>query len=115
MAKRRSEAAIERAEHWRGLLQRWRESGLSQAEFCRRGRIPPWKLAWWKKRLSAEGVVAAGSTFVPVQMVATAPAEELELTLRDGRVLRFGCNVEAAKLAAIVAALEALPAEGSPC
>ena len=108
MAKSKSEAAIERVEHWRGLLQRWRESGLSQAEFCRRRRIPVWQLAWWKKRLAAKSA-AGGPAFVPVQVVAAPAPAELELTLRDGRVLRFGCSVEAAKLAEIVAALEALP------
>ena len=59
-----------------------------------------------------------GSQFVPVQVVASPPAGDMELTLRGGRVLRFGVDVEAAKLAKIVAAIEAVtsPAgESRPC
>jgi hypothetical protein len=44
--------------------------------------------------------------FVPVQVVASPAASDLELTLRGGQVLRFGVDVEAAKLVKIVAALE---------
>lgn len=58
----------------------------------------------------AAGRGRAGCSFIPVQAVrsddliscnheerATAPAGELEMTLRDGRVLRFGLGVDAAR------------------
>jgi hypothetical protein len=109
MAKSNSRAAIQRRHgHWREILNRWRASGLSQTQFCRRRRIPIWKFAQWKKRLKGDGA-AAGDLFVPVHVAPVSPSAELELTLRDGRVLRFGANVEAAKLAGIVAALEVPP------
>ena len=108
MAKSNSQVAVRRREHWQEILRRWKASGLSQAQFCRRRRIPAWKFTWWKRRLGAEGV-DPGCSFVPVQVVAPPSAGELELTLRGGRVLRFGADVEAAELAGIVAALEALP------
>jgi len=115
MAKSNSGVAIQqRREHWQDLLRRWRASGLSQAQFCRRRRIPVWKFVWWKRRLGVEGV-APDSPFVPVQVVAPSSAGELELTLRGGRILRFGTDVEAAKLAEIAAALEALRPEGQAC
>lgn len=127
MAKGNFEVAVRRREHWQELLGRWQASGLSQAQFCRRRGIPVWKLAWWKKRLGAEGAVrqarrsersrcvAPDSRFVPVEVVAPQPAGELELTLRGGRVLRFGADVEVAKLAGIVAGLEAACPEGQAC
>ena len=45
----------ERAAYWRGLLTAWADSGLSQAEFCRRRGIKAVTLAWWKRRLRATG------------------------------------------------------------
>jgi len=108
MAKSNSWAAGRRREHWQELLRRWQASGLSQAQFCRPRGIPVWRFTWWKRRLGAAGV-ERGCSFVPVQLVAPPSAGELELTLRGGRVLRFGADVEAARLAGIVAALEALP------
>ena len=127
MAKSNSEVSARRVAYWRGLLERWRASGLSQAEFCRRRGIPISKFAWWKRRLSAGGAArlvrrarpgreaAVDCSFIPVHVVAAPAAGELELTLRGGRVLRFGVDVDAGKLAVIVAALEALPAEGRSC
>ena len=108
MAKNNSAVAVGRRGHWQELLRCWQASGLSQARFCRRRGIPVWKFAWWKKRLGAEGV-APHSPFVPGLVVASPSAGELELTLRCGLMLRFGVDVDGAKLAGVVAALEALP------
>jgi len=130
MAKSNSDQAKvveQRREHWLRVLRRWRASGLSQAEFCRRQAIPVWKLGWWKGRLKGQ-VEDSASLFVPVGIatrgVRIAPAAaasasvELALSLQGGRVLRFPAEVESARLAEIVAALEKVPpaaAEGSPC
>jgi len=129
----------QRREHWRELLGRWRASDLSQAAFCRPERIHAWQFAWWKKRPGADRVIRQGCRtrqsqvvasvelapspvggqhgcqFVPVRVVAFPPPGELELTLRGGRVLRFGVDVEASKLVRIVAALEAASPEGQAC
>ena len=42
----------ERAVRWRSLVEEWQESGLSQAEFCRRRNLAPVSLSWWKRRLA---------------------------------------------------------------
>ena len=39
-------------EHWKGVLERWRESGLSKAAFCRENGIRPWQLHYWFRRLN---------------------------------------------------------------
>lgn len=36
--------------HRRDVVAKWRASGLSQAEFCRREGIPEWALSEWKRR-----------------------------------------------------------------
>ena len=110
MAKSKSGSVIQqRREHWQQLLERWRASGLSQAAFCRRQGISVWKLAWWRKRLKGPGNEAAG-LFVPVHVAPTVASHgELELTLRGGRMLRFGADVPVGNLVEIVSALEARP------
>ncbi len=109
MAKNNSEIRQRRRDHWRELLGRWKASGLSRAQFCRRRGISARKLGWWARRLGGEGV-RADDLFVPVRVeMVRESAGALELALRGGRVLRFGAEVEPAKLAAIVAALEGLP------
>jgi hypothetical protein len=41
----------QRAAYWRQLLGAWEQSGLSQAEFCRRRGLKAVNLAWWKRCL----------------------------------------------------------------
>ena len=41
----------DRARHWRGLVDAWETSGLSQAEFCRRRGVKAVTFGWWKRRL----------------------------------------------------------------
>jgi hypothetical protein len=120
MAKSNADRATveQRHEQWRRIVGRWRDSGLSQAEFCRRQDIPVWKLAWWRKRLAGQADESASaesirttSLFVPVGIASASPsAVELELAFPGGRRLRFGAEIDPAKLAAIVAALESTPA-----
>jgi hypothetical protein len=41
----------DRAKYWGRLLESWRKSGLTQAEFCRRRGVKAVTFAWWKRRL----------------------------------------------------------------
>jgi len=106
-----SQVTVEqRCEQWRRIVGRWRAGGLSQAEFCRRQDIPVWKMAWWRRRLKGQAEDSA-CLFVPVGIASASPsAVELELAFPGGRRLRFGAEIDPAKLAAIVAALESTPA-----
>ena len=121
------EVMIRRQERWQELLERWQQSGWSQARFCRQRQIPLWQFAWWKKRLAATAPAvpaapcgpaaggrstATGDLFVAVGLSPTAlptGRDEVELTLRGGRVLRFDVALEPAKLLRLVVALEERP------
>ncbi|MBN2452594.1 MAG: hypothetical protein JXR77_19580 [Lentisphaeria bacterium] len=53
-----------RREHWRGVVETWRESGLSQAAFCREHQLRPWQFAYWlyqADRPLADGRTPVGS------------------------------------------------------
>lgn len=70
----RSEATV-----WRDRVDRWRNSGLSQAEFCRREGLAETALSTWKNRLGRKSKAGAPSrapsegclAFAPVQVVST--------------------------------------------
>jgi hypothetical protein len=41
----------ERGRYWRRWLGKWEQSGLTQAEFCRRHGLKAGNFAWWKRKL----------------------------------------------------------------
>ena len=122
------EAHEQRQQHWRGVIARWRESGLSMAEFCWREGIGDNRLSWWVHRLRAperddaaakaapkkKPSIAARARFVPVRVIeappAAASAAPLEVVTRGGHVIRLAPGFDPATLRRAVAALE-----GRPC
>ena len=126
----------DRARHWRGLVDAWETSGLSQAEFCRRRGVKAVTFGWWKRRLkgarkptgglrgSGDESKARGRTkfaehgqaqFVEVAMRETAPAGAsmssatpgcYEIALNCGRVIRLPISFEPAVVVQLVTALE---------
>jgi hypothetical protein len=58
---------LDRAAYWRRLLGAWEQSGLSQAEFCRRRGIKAVTLAWWKRRLRGADDASGGRRGRPVR------------------------------------------------
>lgn len=76
----RREAKRERA--WRSLLDKWKESGLSQAEFCRREGLKEWNFSAWKLKLARKETKGRNSDqdcaqrqveFAPVRIVEAEP------------------------------------------
>ena len=71
---------IERREYWTGQVQRWRESGLTQREYCKREGISIERFGAWKRRLDhenqseARGLVAVPPNTVSSALFAARPA-----------------------------------------
>jgi hypothetical protein len=42
----------ERGGYWRRWMGKWKRSGLTQAEFCRRHGLKVGSFSWWKHKLS---------------------------------------------------------------
>jgi hypothetical protein len=49
-AAKRQQVMRAKRQFWARHLQRWEQSGLSQAEYCRRHQISGPAFAWWKRR-----------------------------------------------------------------
>jgi hypothetical protein len=88
----------ERAEYWRRLLEAWEQSGLSQAEFCRRRGVTVGTFSWWKHRLRGptravrqvrqtsavtDQRQGRGSGYGGRIAACSGPAEFIELTLPE--------------------------------
>jgi len=79
---------------WLQLVARFRESGLSMSEFCRREGLSPKTFSWWKAKLTPTGSAATPS-FVEWSMPASNPAKsdlavgEMELSFPGGVRLRW--------------------------
>lgn len=117
-------AQAQRETHWRRILERFKQSGLKQGEFCRRENLHESSLSWWarelrerpgrlSKKANARKPRRRGrSTFVPVQIVAAAPLAAasdapVEVVTRAGHVVRVHPGFDPALLRRVLAALEA--------
>jgi len=78
----RAEQLEQKRSYWKQQIEQWQQTGLSQAEYCRRNNLKHHQLVYWKRRcLKTETEVS----FVPVQLEALldipAPADQASLTV----------------------------------
>jgi hypothetical protein len=101
-------------QHWRRLIERWQQSGLSVRAFCDHHRLAVPSFYAWRRTLQQRGRLACASqagepvTFLPVHVRHDDPAPRpaLELVLASGRCLRIPAGFDPAVLQALLAALE---------
>ncbi len=121
----------DRAAYWQRLLTDWEQSGLSQAEFCRRRRVKAVTFAWWKRRLKGTqgreskrqtrrpsraehaGFVEVALPREPSSADALHPAamlslpERYELVLQGGARLHLPAEFDPERVARLVRAMVA--------
>jgi hypothetical protein len=116
-----------RARAMRGMLERWRRSGLTQREFAAHEGIAVSTLTWWayvfrhagkptnrspkRPKWRPRSRQATTPAFVEVKMSAPipTPVAPLEIVVRTGEVIRVPAQFDAVSLRAVIAAL------ASPC
>lgn len=117
-----------RAREMRGVLARWKRSGLTQREFAAREGIAVSTITWWAHVFRHAGKATNGCAhgkrrrhrarrpgvpaFIEVKTSAMAPPSHtapLEIVVRTGQVIRVPSQFDAVGLRAVIAALE------SPC
>lgn len=94
----------EKVEYWAGVLTRWREGGLSQAEFCRANSLAVLKFQYWLRR---ERRLAAGGGADGFVQVQAEPERGCGLVLRfpSGMELVIGSGFDEAALRRVVSCL----------
>ena len=111
----------EREVRWQKHVTGWRQSGMSQAEYCRQQGLAPADMSWWKHELARRDnrrsadkrakSVEIKPSFVPLQITHGPVRSECELTLSNGRCLRIGSGTDLRWVDELVAALE----HSAPC
>ena len=102
--------------YWREVLNRWQQSGLSIAQFCRDQEISESGLYTWRKKLSLthsgtephtepRSSKPSGSPFVQVDM-PSATHSQLTLELASGHTLHIAGRVDTDALAKVIGALQ---------
>ena len=61
----RAEQLEQKRIFWKQHIESWQETGLSQAEYCRRHNLKHHQLVYWKKRYSK---IETGVSFVPFDL-----------------------------------------------
>lgn len=113
-AGRQQRARTERGRFWERHLRQWRQSGLSQAQYCRRHHLSAPTFGWWKGRLSPTGgpaQPAAGEkgSFVELTLgerEAPTGAVVYEIVLSRHRCLRLGSGFEPERVRQLLQLLE---------
>lgn len=60
-------------QYWRGQVQQWRDSGLTQKEYSLKEGISLERLGTWKRRLDREGLKQSGVLVaIPSRIVSSA-------------------------------------------
>jgi transposase len=98
-------------QHWRRLIQLWKNSSLTVRAFCARHQLSQPSFYSWRRELLERD---AASTFVPVQVVSDdqpAPSTPIEIFLAGGRSVRITPGFDPATLRQLLAVLQEVP----PC
>ena len=111
MAKntRAVESAAKR-QYWEKQLARWKESGLSQAAYCRRHHLKVHQMVYWKKKF-ADPTPKATPQFVRLDLepVMNRPTPSTPTTLRlvvgDFFTIEVGKGFDPATLEQLLATL----------
>lgn len=79
--------------HWRRHLQKWRESGLPQTQYCRKKNLSLKSFVYWKRTLAEKIAPSHRLVPVPVEQIFCPPAKTATpqssgLTLVHNQTLR---------------------------
>ena len=115
MGDRAKKPRRQSAREWARLVEAWKKSGETAAEFAATRGVKPGTLTWWKWNLTSRTAAPAEDLrLVAVEIVpaATAPATAMEITppaweitSAHGDVLRVYRGIAPAELAAVLSAL----------
>lgn len=91
---------------WKPHVEGWRDSGLSQAAYCRQRGLDLRRFGYWRRTLGPSGDAAALPALVPIT-VADAPSAEgrVEVHLPNGLQVRLPIALSPAYVAPLIRAL----------
>jgi transposase-like protein len=83
-------------QRWQQRLQRFRQSGLSVADFCAQEHVSPASFYAWRRRLQHAPTPPAADAprLVPVRLVTPPASAPVELLLPSGVMLRLSPDTD---------------------
>jgi hypothetical protein len=107
----RAEQLERKRSYWKQHIENWQETGLTQAEYCRRHNLKHHQLVYWKKRfLKTE----TSASFVPLKLedLLDLPAQfdhaPLTLVINDQFKIEIRVGFDALVLRQVIVALRGL-------
>lgn len=92
-----------KADFWKGHLVGWRDSGLTQAGYCRQRGLSLACFGYWRRVL---GKVAASSALVPIVVGhASAPEQTIAVQLPNGLQAWLPVDMEPSRWTPVIRAL----------
>jgi transposase-like protein len=112
MGQRRKDREV----HWRAVLERQGESGLSVADFCRQESVSAPSFYFWRRRLQEQeavrpATVVSSRQLLPVHIESAAPAAAVRILLPQGFSLETSTSIDERRLCDLLRALR----EASGC
>ena len=108
----RAEQLEKKRIYWKKHLEIWQETGLTQAEYCRRNNLKQHQLVYWKKRFSK---TETDVSFVPLKLedLLDLPARQdqasLILVINNQFKIEIKAGFDAQLLRQLIFVLRALP------
>ncbi len=94
-----TESSKSRHSRWQTVLEKWKNSGLSQARFCRDNGLNTNTFQYWKKKLISQielrGLPQELHSLIPVSVIPKeefkpgAPDSGISLKIEDNLLLQF--------------------------
>ena len=95
---------------WKAHISRWRNSGLSQIDYCRTNELKAHQFTYWKKRIAQP--VEAGVSFVPLQITGNLPVpvekSSFNLFTPNGYRIEIGSGFDPATLRQLVGVVKTI-------
>lgn len=110
-----------RTQYWRRTIAQWKDSGLTQTEFCRQRKISLPALRWWKWKLAQDESQKWQPAFLPIRIVDAEGREDslstsmpahatsdtvFEIISHQGYLIRIPMNFEQEALVRLLKTLE---------
>ncbi len=84
--KRHNKIVEEKHQYWQGHIEGWRQSGLGQAEYCRRNLLSIKNFGYWKRKQSKSELESVKFFPLVLQKPKQDPgSSSLHLTLQEKR------------------------------
>lgn len=76
-------------EYWLGHIDAWKESDMSQSEYCRQNNIPLSSFGNWKAKFTKSNPNESAFVELPGEVLTVSKSDYFEIILNDGLVLRI--------------------------